>query len=454
MNQQNSKPVLGAIDIGTTKIVALAGRENDAGRFEILGMGTCPSYGVKRGLVMNIEETVSAIKRAVEDMQTQAGVPLDEVMVGIAGQHVKSMKNSIKTQINSADGIVTETDVLRMIQKMYRTQLGAGEQILHVIPQSYQLDGKDSITDPKGWFAKEMEAVFQLIVGKINSMENIKNCVQRAGMDVKRLMLEPLASADAVLSKREKEMGVAMVDIGGGTTDLAVFQNEVLQHTAVIPLGGNAVTSDIKQAFSVLQAQAEELKIQYGAALQSKTQKGVVIQVPGLKGREEKNLSLNDLVFVIQERMKEIIYAIKFQIEQSGYADSLNAGIVITGGGALLKNLPQLITALTGYDVILGLPREHITGNYAEEVNKPMFATSVGLLMRFHMLLNNPKPEWDKNILEQDIPEEKEEPEVQEKETSGKKARKKKKSSGSFIERIGSKLKSALDEDDDDLDND
>ncbi|MFO7880715.1 MAG: cell division protein FtsA [Bacteroidota bacterium] len=452
MDQQNNNQLLGAIDIGTTKIVALTGRKTDSGRFEILGMGTSPSYGVKRGLVMNIEETVNAITSAVEDMEKQAGTPVEEVLVGIAGQHVKSVKSSIKSSITSADGIVKEEDVLRMIQKMFHAQVGAGEKILHVIPQSYQLDGKDSITDPKGWVAKEMEAVFHLIVGKTNSMENIKNCVQRAGLNVNRLMLEPLASADAVLSKKEKEMGVAMVDIGGGTTDLAVFSNEVLQHTAVIPLGGNAVTSDIKQAFSVLQAQAEELKIQYGSALQSKTQKGVVIQVPGLKGREEKTISLNDLVFVIQERMKEIIYAIKFQIEQSGYADRLNVGIVITGGGALLKNLPQLITAVTGYDVILGYPKEHVTGKCAEQVNKPMFATSVGLLMRFDMLLNDVKPEWDENIIDKVLPEQDSE-ESQEEDEDPKKKKSGKKGSKIF-HKIMNSINNALDEDDNDLDND
>ncbi|MDA3820224.1 MAG: cell division protein FtsA [Candidatus Delongbacteria bacterium] len=450
MMQYNTNPMLSVIDIGTTKIVALTGQKNEEGRFEIHGMGKRPSYGVRRGLVMNIEETVAAITEAVNELKACTGKEIDEVVIGIAGQHVKSMKNSIKSEIRSGDGVVSEDDVICMIQKMYKSQVGAGEQILHVIPQSFKLDGKNCITDPKGWFAKEMEAVFHVIVGKINSMENIKNCVNRAGFDVKRLMLEPLASADAVLSKREKEMGVAMVDIGGGTTDMAVFYNEVLQHTAVIPFGGNAVTADIKQGFSVLQSQAENLKIEYGTALQSKSQKDIMIQVPGLKGREERKILLNKLVYVIQERMKEIVYAIKFQIEESGYADKINAGIVLTGGGALLKNLPQLVTAITGYDVIIGFPREHITGEYAKAVNQPMFATSVGLMMKYDMLLNDIPPEWDENILQYDIKE----PENDEDEDNDEKESKKStKSSGSIFKKFTSKIKTMLDEEEDDFEN-
>ncbi|MEA3447272.1 MAG: cell division protein FtsA [Bacteroidota bacterium] len=450
MMQYNTNPMLSVIDIGTTKIVALTGQKNEEGRFEIHGMGKRPSYGVRRGLVMNIEETVAAITEAVNELKACTGKEIDEVVIGIAGQHVKSMKNSIKSEILSEDGVVSEDDVIWMIQKMYKSQVGAGEHILHVIPQSFKLDGKNCITDPKGWFAKEMEAVFHVIVGKINSMENIKNCVNRAGFDVKRVMLEPLASADAVLSKREKEMGVAMVDIGGGTTDMAIFYNEVLQHTAVIPFGGNTVTADIKQSFSVLQSQAENLKIEYGAALQSKSQKDIMIQVPGLKGREERKILLNELVYVIQERMKEIVYAIKFQIEESGYADKLNAGIVLTGGGALLKNLPQLVTAITGYDVIIGFPREHITGEYAKAVNQPMFATSVGLMMKYDMLLNDIPPEWNENILQYDIkaPENDEEEENDEKES-----KKSTKSGGSIFKKFTSKIKTMLDEEEEDFEN-
>ncbi|MGC9330491.1 MAG: cell division protein FtsA [Bacteroidales bacterium] len=450
MMQYNTNPLLSVIDIGTTKIVALTGQKNEEGRFEIHGMGKRPSYGVRRGLVMNIEETVTAITEAVNELKACTGKEIDEVVIGIAGQHVKSMKNSLKADVLSDDGVVCEDDVIRMIQKMYKSQVGAGEHILHVIPQSFKLDGNNSITDPKGWVAKEIEAVFHVIVGKTNSIENIRNCVNRAGFDVKRLMLEPLASAVAVLSKREKEMGVAMVDIGGGTTDMAIFYNEVLQHTAVIPFGGNTVTADIKQSFSVLQSQAENLKIEYGAALQTKTQKDIMIQVPGLKGREDRKILLKDLVYVIQERMKEIVYAIKFQIEESGYADKLNAGIVLTGGGALLKNLPQLVTAITGYDVIVGYPREHISGKYAKAVNQPMFATSVGLMMQYDMLLNDVPPEWDENILQNDIKE----PEDDEEEDNDEKESKKStKSGGSIFKKFTSKIKTMLEEEEEDFEN-
>jgi cell division protein FtsA len=443
MNHTENQKLLGAIDIGTTKIVSVIGRKNPEGRFEILGMGTCPSYGVKRGLVMNIEETVSSIRTAVSKMAEGTSLSTENVVVGIAGQHVKSIKNTMKIPIRAKDGIIHEQDMLYLKNRMFETQVGAGESILHVIPQHYRIDGKDTVENPVGWFAKELEGTFHLVVGKLSSMENLKNCVRRVDKSVEKLILEPLASADAVLSMREKEMGVALVDIGGGTTDVAVYQNKTLQHTAVIPFGGNVVTSDIKQAFHVLESQAEELKIQYGAAIQSKTQKDVTIQVPGIKGREAKDISLNDLVYVIQERMKEIVYAIKFQIEESGYADNLGAGIVLTGGGALLKNLSQLIKAITGFDVIVGYPREHIFGPFADEVNEPMFSTAVGLLIQYDQMLAQQAHEADIPDL---LYEEEEEPETDEEDEP--ESPKQKPKRGKFFEKIKNTIVKSLEEDD------
>lgn len=449
MCNSDQNQLLGAIDIGTTKIVSVIGRKNAEDRFEILGIGTCPSYGIKRGLVMNIEETVSSIENAVCKMAESTNLSTNNVVVGISGQHVKSIKNKLTFTITSKDGVVHENDVLRMKRKMYDSQVGAGEDILHVIPQSYKLDDKDCIAKPVGLFAKEMEGTFHLIVGKVSSMENIKNCVHRVGKEVSKLILEPLASADAVLSEREKEMGVALVDIGGGTTDIAIYSDKILQHTAVIPLGGNSITGDIKKAFSVLEAQAEDLKVQYGEAIQSKSQKDVQIQVPGIKGREAKTISFNDLVYVIQERMKEIIYAIKFQIEQSGCNDKLGAGIVLTGGGALLKNITQLVTAITAQDVIIGYPIEHITGPFSDEVNRPMYSTAVGLIMRYDAILNEEEIERDIPL---DLPEieEMEDEEVKEiipDSVSNQKHNKSNK--GSFFTRLTNKVKNALDDDDD-----
>jgi len=443
MNHTENQKLLGAIDIGTTKIVSVIGRKNTEGRFEILGMGTCPSYGVKRGLVMNIEETVSSIRTAISKMSEGTNLNTENVVVGIAGQHVKSLKNTMKIPIRAKDGIIHEQDLLYLKNRMFDTQVGAGESILHVIPQQYRIDGKDSVENPVGWFAKELEGTYHLVVGKLNSMENLKNCVRRVDKSVEKLILEPLASADAVLSMREKEMGVALVDIGGGTTDVAVYQNKTLQHTAVIPFGGNVVTSDIKQAFHVLESQAEELKIQYGAAIQSKTQKDVTIQVPGIKGREAKDISLNDLVYVIQERMKEIVYTIKFQIEASGYADKLGAGIVLTGGGALLKNLSQLIKAITGYDVIVGYPREHIFGPFADEVNEPMFSTAIGLIIQYDQILAEQAHEADiPDVLYEDEPEDESENEEDERP-------KEKPKRGKFFDKIKNKIAKSLEEDDD-----
>ncbi len=447
MINSDKTQLLGAIDIGTTKIVSVIGKRNEDGRFEILGMGTCPSLGIKRGLVMNIEETISSIRTAINNMSETTNLITDKVVVGIAAQHVKSLKNNFKINISSEGGEIKEVDVLRLKRKMFDTPVSSGESILHVIPQTYILDGKDFVPQPVGWIAKELEGRFHLVVGKRSSMENIKNCVRRVDKQVEKLVLEPLASADAVLSDREKEMGVALVDIGGGTTDIAVYRDKVLQHTAVIPFGGNSVTGDIKEAFSILESQAEDLKIQYGSALQLKNQEGVMIEVPGLKGRESRKISLNDLDYVIQERMSEIVYAVKFQLEASGYAEKLGAGVVLTGGGAKLKNLTQLVKFITKQDVIVSSPREYITGPFQEDVNQPKFSTAVGLLIRYDKMLKEEQHEAEiPDVLESENSVNEQIEEEEKAENSGKSERKK----IGFFDKIKETVKKTFEENDDD----
>lgn len=387
MEQKN--PLLGAIDIGTTKVVALTGQKDDKGHFKVLGMGTCATHGVKRGMVKNLDDTVTAIKTAIEHMKESLDVLPEEYVVGIAGQNVTSIKNAKSIEIDSEDGLVTKGHLKKLISMMYNTHVDSQKHIIHVLPQNYIVDQESPVENPVGMNGSKLLGNFHLILGAQSGIANIRNSVTRAGVKFKRLMLETLASSRAVLSDGEKEMGVALVDIGGGTTDIAIYYNNMLQHTAVIPMGGNVVSTDIKQAFSVLESQAEDLKIQHGSAIQEKKNEGVVITLKGLKGREARDISLNSLSYVIQARMTEIIYAVKHQIDASGYADKLKAGIVLTGGGALLKNLSRLVDVRTGMDAKIGYPNEYITGPLAEQLNEPRYSTSVGLMIRFDQLLQD-----------------------------------------------------------------
>ncbi|HXK81284.1 MAG TPA: cell division protein FtsA [Bacteroidales bacterium] len=374
--------IIAAIDIGTTKIVALAGKKNDAGKFEILGFGSVPSKGIKRGVVLNIEDTVQSIKAAVEKACSPTGLRLNEVFVGIAGQHIKSTKTRSSISFESFDKEISETDIQNLTEKVYDIALEAGEEILHAIPQSFIVDSEVGIKHPVGMSGKNLEGNFHVVIGMVASANNIKKCVNRVGLAVNSLILEPIASAAAVLTEDEKEIGVVLVDIGGGTTDVAVFHDSIIQHTAVIPIGGNAITNDIKQTYTILERQAEELKKQYGSAVQEKSKEGVVISIPGLKGRKPRELPLNELSYIIQARMEEILHAIVFQIETSGCKNKLGAGIVICGGGSLLKNLRQLCSFITGMDVRIGYPNEHLESNVVDSINQPQFATSIGLIMK------------------------------------------------------------------------
>ena len=371
-----------AIDIGTTKIVAITGRKNENGRLEVLGMSSTPSRGVKRGVVLNIEETVNAIRTVVNETRARSGINFREVFVGIAGQHIRSVRNRGYLNRDSLDDEITREDIFTLLEEMRKIPVDVGEEILHVLPQSFIVDNETGVKNPVGMSGRRLEGNFHIVVGQTASARNIEKCVRRVGLDIHQLILEPLASSEAVLTDDEKEAGVALVDIGGGTTDVAVYFDDIIRHTAVIPFGGNVVTNDIKEGCSILHKTAESLKIQFGSALGDIAQEDKVVTIPGISGREPKEISFKSLAYIIQSRMEEIIDAVTFEIENSGYLDKLSAGLVITGGGAMLRHLPQLVKFRTGLDVRVGLPCEHLSGDLDQEVNQAMYSTSVGLVLK------------------------------------------------------------------------
>lgn len=371
-----------AIDIGTTKFVAIVGKRKENGKIEILGISKTASKGVKRGVVLNIEEAVSSIQKTVEDVQFTVGKQISDVYVGIAGQHIKSIKNRGYINRDSYDDEITKSDINALIQDMYKIPIDVGEEIIHVLPQNYIVDNETGVKNPVGMSGKRVEANFHIVIGQVSSAKNIGKCIAKAGLRLNQLVLEPLASSEAVLTDDEKEAGVALVDIGGGTTDIAVYYDDIIRHTAVIPFGGDVVTKDIKEGCSILQRQAELLKIQYGSALGDLAKDEEVVSIPGISGREPKEISFKSLAYIIQSRMEEIFDAVIYEIENSGFFDRLSAGIVLTGGGALLKHLPALVKFKTGMDVRIGYPTEHLATDAMDEVNHPMFSTSVGLVLK------------------------------------------------------------------------
>ncbi|MFC2152951.1 cell division protein FtsA [Bacteroidota bacterium] len=371
-----------AIDIGTTKIVAIVGQRKENGKIEILGISKTASKGVKRGVVLNIEEAVNSIQKTVEDVQFTIGKQISDVYVGIAGQHIKSIKNRGYINRDSYDDEITKDDINALIQDMYKIPIDVGEEIIHVLPQNYIVDNETGVKNPVGMSGKRVEANFHIVIGQISSAKNIGKCINKAGLKLNQLVLEPLASSEAVLTDDEKEAGVALVDIGGGTTDIAVYYDDIIRHTAVIPFGGDVVTKDIKEGCSILQRQAELLKIQYGSALGDLAKEEEVVSIPGISGREPKEISFKSLAYIIQSRMEEIFDAVIYEVENSGYFDRLSAGIVLTGGGALLRHLPALVKFKTGMDVRIGYPSEHLASDVIDEVNHPMYSTSVGLILK------------------------------------------------------------------------
>lgn len=370
------------LDIGTTKIACLVGRKTDHDKIEILGIGKAPSLGVTRGVVSNIEKTVQSIRSAVEEAEAKSGIEINVVNVGIAGQHIKSLQHRGMITRDSIEEEISQKDVDELIDDMYKLVMMPGEEIIHVLPQEYIVDRQPGIKDPIGMSGVQLEANFHIITGQMAAARNIFKCVHKAGLEVAELILEPLASSSAVISEEEKEAGVALVDIGGGTTDIAIFHDGIIRHTAVIPFGGNVITEDIKEGCTIMHRQAELLKTKFGSAVTQTSQENEVVCIPGLRGRDPKEISVMNLANIINARMSEILEHIYFEIKNSGYEKKLIGGIVVTGGGSQLKHLNQLIEFTTGVDSRVGYPNEHLSSNTNINVTSPLFATGVGLVAK------------------------------------------------------------------------
>lgn len=373
--------IIVGLDIGTTKIATIVGRRSEHGKIEILGSGKTESIGVKRGVVSNIESTVQSIKKAIEEAESKSNVKIDYVNVGIAGQHIKSLQHRGIIIRKNIDDEISQKDVDDLLESMRNLNMSPGEEIIDVIPQEYIIDGEAGIREPVGMLGNSLEANFHIIVGQTTAAKNIFKCVRKSGLDIVDLILEPIASAKAVLSDEEKEAGVALVDIGGGTTDVAIFHDGIIRHTAVIPFGGDVITEDIKEGCSIIKKHAEELKVKFGSALASENKEEEVVAIPGLRGRPPKEITLKNLASIIQARIEEIIEHVYFEIKNSGFENKLIAGIVLTGGGSLLKHISQLTEFMTGMDTRIGYPNEHLAEGTPEDLASPTYATGIGLVI-------------------------------------------------------------------------
>lgn len=416
----NQNEIVVALDIGTTKVCAVAGCKNEHGRIEILGIGKVDSNGVMRGVVTNIEKTVRAIGEAIEMAQRQAKKEFSVVYVGIAGQHIKSLQHR---GMLTRDNNLTEigyNDIDRLINDMYKLVLPPGDKILHVIPQEYTVDHEQGIIDPIGMSGVRLEANFHIITGQITAAQNIQKCVERTGMKVANLTLEPIASAAAVLSEEEKEAGIALVDIGGGTTDITIFRDGIVRHTAVIPFGGEIITKDIKEGCMVMSQQAEKLKVKFGAAMAEEVYDNRIITIPGLKGRDPKEISEKNLARIIQARVEEIFDYVVWEIRRSGFEDKLIGGVVLTGGGALLNHIDKLVEFHTGMSARVGVPVEHLAHGYSAQVSSPIFSTAIGLLLKGIQDVEENGPHYQEPEPETEIVEEDEETLREEVENDGK----------------------------------
>ena len=337
-----------------------------------------------RGVVNNITQTISSIQQAVEQAEADSGLKIASVVVGIAGQHIRSLQHSDSITRSKSEAVIDNADLDRLCNQVYKLVMLPGEEIIHVLPQEYKVDGQAEIKEPKGMYGGRLEANFHVVVGQVSSIKNIGRCIKSSGLELDTITLEPLASADAVLSQEEKEAGVALIDIGGGTTDLAIFKDGIIRHTSVIPFGGNVITEDIKEGCSIIEKQAELLKIKFGSAWPGENKDNEIVSIPGLRGREPKEITLKNLSKIIHARVVEVIEQVYVEIKNYGHEEQkkkLIAGIVLTGGGSQLKHLKQLVEYITGMDTRIGYPNEHLAGDSDEEIASPLYATAVGLLM-------------------------------------------------------------------------
>jgi cell division protein FtsA len=395
---ENQELIVG-LDIGTTKICVIVGRKNEYGKLEVLGMGKAVSDGVDRGVVTNIDKTVHAIEKAVAEASEMANVDIVDVIVGIAGQHIQSRIQSGSIMRQPSDDEITIEDVRRLSSEMENILIPPGNTIIHVMPQDYTVDYEGGIKDPVGMSGTKLEADFHIITAQSTAINNINRCVRRANLSSKQLILEPLASSLSVLDHDEKEAGVCLVDIGGGTTDIAIFYENIIRHTAVIPLGGNIITKDIKEGCMVMHNQAELLKTRFGKAIPEEANPLEIVSIPGLRNRPPKEISIRNLASIIHARMEEIIEIVQNEILQSGHYKKLTAGIVLTGGGAQLQYVKQLFEYMTGLDTRIGHPNEHLGKSVVEEVKSPMYATSVGLVLAGFKALDERERSYSERVV-------------------------------------------------------
>lgn len=382
MNKKE-QPIIVGLDIGTTKVVAIAGRKNEFGKLEILGFGKADSAGVSHGVVLNIEQCIRSIEQAIDKcMLSNPNLEIHEVYVGIAGQHIKSLQTRGDRVRSLTDDEITKEDIDLLIKDQYKTYIPAGDQIIDIIPQDFMIDNTPNILDPIGMSGIKVGANFHIVTGDRNAIRNIKRCVDKSNLKTNDLVLQPLASAAAVMNNEDLEAGVAIVDIGGGTTDMAVFYDGILQHTAVIPYAGTNITNDIRQGLGVLRAQAEAMKVQFGMALADEAKTNAYITIPGLRGLPPKEISVKNLAHIIQARTEEILDYVMYHLKQVNLDKRLFGGVILTGGGSQLNHLIQLTEYKTGLGARIGQPNEHLAGGHHEALNHPMYATCIGLILR------------------------------------------------------------------------
>jgi len=401
------QPIIVGLDIGTTKIAAIAGRKNEFGKLEVLGFGRANSNGVKHGQVLNIDETIKAIRMALDNCYaSNPNLQISEVYVGIAGHHIKSLQTRGDIVRHDTNEEITQREIDQLIADQYKTYIPAGDQIIDVIPQEFTVDNFQNIPNPIGYGGVKVGANFHIITGDKNAIRNINRAVEKSGLHTKDLVLQPLASASAVMGNEDLEAGVAIVDIGGGTTDLAVFYEGILKHTAVIPFGGENITNDIKTGLGVLKTQAEQMKVQFGSALSNEAKANAFITIPGLRGMPAKEISVKNLANIIQARMSEIMDFVSYHLKQVGLDNRmLNGGIVLTGGGSQLKHLIQLTEYVTGLNARIGFPTEHLAGGHIEELARPTYSTCIGLILKGYSDYEHNRKEFEKEFRKVEVPD-------------------------------------------------
>ena len=372
--------IIVGLDIGTTKVACIVGRKAENGKIEILGYGRTISTGVRRGVVTNIFDTVEAIKTAVKQASDQSGVEINRVSVGIAGQHIKSLQHRGVLMRDHHDTEISEAELERLRNDTFKINMTPGEEIIDVIRQDTYVDG-ELATNPVGMLGNKIEANFHVIIGQTSAAKNIIKCIESAGLAMDYMILEPIASAQAVLDDEEKDAGVVLVDIGGGTTDIAIFKDKKIQHTAVIPFGGNIITDDICTGCSIIKHYAEEVKVKFGSALASENRDDEVVSIPGIRGREPKEISFKNLAHIIQARLEEIFELVNYEIQKAKTDNQLIAGIVLTGGGAMMRHIQQLAEFKTGLEVRIGYPNEHLNQTEMKEMSSPMYSTGIGIVI-------------------------------------------------------------------------